>query len=580
MILDAKGLSASYGEKILFQNIDISIEDNDKIGLIGINGTGKSTLLSILAGNRDIEKGDITIVGKKKIVMMPQEVTYDNDETVLEYLEKQNLPLFEAKSILTKLEINDFSQKINNLSGGNKRKLALGMALVKESDLLILDEPTNHLDSEVIEWLEKFLQKRTKAILLVTHDRYFLERVCNKIVELDHGSLYSYDANYSKYLELKNQRLEEEASQERKINSFLRKEYEWIKRGALARTTKDKRRIENYDALVNRKKTTTETLQIESTFSRLGKKTIILDSIGYSYDEGKMLFSNLSHIFSRDERLGIVGKNGTGKTTLLDIISGLKEPSLGTIERGETIRIGYFRQENIELDYNIRLIDYISDIASFVKTKNGTISASSMLERFLFPDPYIYIKKLSGGERRRLYLLGVLMSSPNVLILDEPTNDLDITTLAILEDYIDDFSGIVIVASHDRYFLDRVTDLTLVIDEEATFYNGNYSYYKENKKTVSEEVVKKTDNDSYHEEKKIKLSFNEQKEYDTILDEIDKIEKRLKEIEDFINLHYSDYNLCKPYYDEKEKLDNLYLEKLERYEYLDKINEESKKRKV
>ena len=578
MILDAKGLSASYGEKILFKNIDLSIDDNDKIGLIGINGTGKSTLLSILAGTRDLEKGDITVVGKKKIVMMPQEVSLDGSMTIQEYIEQKSLPIIETKSILTKLEINDFTTRIENLSGGSKRKLALGVALVQESDLLILDEPTNHLDSDIIEWLEKFLQKRTKGILLVTHDRYFLERVCNKIIELDYGSLYEYDANYSRYLELKNQRLEEEASKERKINSFLRKEYEWIKRGALARTTKDKRRIENYDALVNREKRQNETLQIESATSRLGKKTIILDNISYGYKDSKVLFSNLSHIFDRDERIGIVGKNGCGKTTLLDIIAGLKEPTTGTVERGETIKIGYFRQENIELNYNNRLIDYISNIASFVKTKNGVISASSMLERFLFPDPYIYIKKLSGGERRRLYLLGVLMSSPNVLILDEPTNDLDITTLAILEDYIDDFLGIVIIASHDRYFLDRTTDLTLVFDDNITLYNGNYSYYKENKKDDNNKVlVKKVEIETGPKPKK-KLSFNEQKEYETILDEIDGIEKRLKEIEDFINLNYSDYNLCKPYYEEKEKLDNLYLEKLERYEYLDNINEEYKKK--
>ena len=580
MILDCHNLSASYGEKTLFKNIDIQIEDNDKIGLIGVNGSGKSTLLSLLSLNNEPEQGEISVIGKKKIVMMPQEVSFEGDMTINELLELQKMPLYETKSILTKLEINDFDARISELSGGNKRKLALGIVLSKESDLLILDEPTNHLDSDIIEWLEKFLIKRTKAILLVTHDRYFLERVCNKIMDLDHGKISSYCANYSEYLELKNQEEIDSIAKERKINSFLRKEYEWIKRGALARTTKDKRRIENYENLVNREKTSDSKLQIESTSSRLGKKTIILDNVGFGYEKGDFLFRGLSHIFDRDERIGIIGKNGTGKTTLLDIISGLKQPKEGSIEIGETIKIGYFRQENIELDYEIRAIDYITNIADYVKTKNGMMSASSMLERFLFPDPYVYIKKLSGGERRRLYLLGVLMTSPNVLVLDEPTNDLDIMTLSILEDYIDDFSGIVIVASHDRYFLDRVTDLTLALDNnEFILYNGNYSYYKDHyvKKEIS--LVKETKEEVKQDlNKKVKLSFNEQKEFNSLLDEIDKIEKRLKEIEDFINLNYSDYNKCRPFYEEKEKLDNLYLEKLERYEYLYKIDEESKRK--
>ena len=576
MILDCKNLSASYGEKVLFNNIDIQIEDNDKIGLIGVNGTGKSTLLSLLSLSKEPEKGEILVIGKKKIVMMPQEVKFGSDYTINEYLENEHKNTYEVKTMLTKLELNDFNEKINNLSGGEKRKLALGIVLALDSDLLILDEPTNHLDSDMIEWLEKFLIKRTKAILLVTHDRYFLERVCNRIMELDHGKIYSYDANYSKYLELKSAMEDEREAQERKINAFLRKEYEWIKRGALARTTKDKRRIENYDALVNREKVQTSKLQIESASSRMGKKTIIIDDVSFGYDNN-LLFSSFSHIFNYDERMGIIGKNGSGKTTFLDLIAGSLSPSSGKIEIGETIKIGYFRQENVELDYNIRAIDYITDIAEYVKTKKGTISASVMLERFLFPDPYVYIKNLSGGERRRLYLLGVLMTSPNVLILDEPTNDLDITTLAILEDYIDDFSGIVIVASHDRYFLDRVTDLTLELsNRKLTLYNGNYSYYKEHR--VIEVVEEKKDNKVKIEKKKNKLSFNEQKEFDNILFEIDKIEKAIKEIDEFINVNYRDYNVCKPKYLEKQELENKYLEKLERYEYLNKIDEESKKK--
>lgn len=577
MIIDAKGLSASYGEKVLFKDINLSIEENDKIGLIGVNGTGKSTLLSLLSLSKEPERGEITVIGKRKIVMMPQEVKLDTNITISEYLEKQKLPLHEVKSILTKLEILDFSKKISELSGGSKRKLALGVVLATPSDLLILDEPTNHLDSDIIEWLEKYLMKTTKAVLLVTHDRYFLERVCKKIIELDHGNIYTYEANYSHYLELKNEKLKEDLAHERKINSFLRKEYEWIKRGALARTTKDKRRIENYDALVNREKVVDEELKIESSSSRLGKKTIIIKDLSFGYDN-QILFKGFSHIFDRDERIGIIGKNGTGKTTLLDLIYGYLTPTTGEIEKGETIKIGYFRQENIELDYEVRAIDYISDIAPNVKTKNGMITASQMLERFLFPDPYVYIKKLSGGERRRLYLLGVLMTSPNVLLLDEPTNDLDITTLSILEDYIDDFQGIVIVASHDRYFLDRITDLTLVLDNNVfTLYNGNYSYYKEHE--LKQDAIKITkDNKQTKENKKIKLSFNEQKEYDNLLIEIEKIEIRIKEIDEFLSINYQNYEKCKPLYSEKEELETKYLEKLDRYLYLSKIDEESKRK--
>ena len=577
MILEAKGLSASYGVKTLFRDVDLIVEDNDKIGLIGINGTGKSTLLSILAQTKEIEKGEVTIIGKKKIVMMSQEVELDINISINDYLKQQNLPLYESKSILTKLEITNFDEIISNLSGGSKRKLALGLALAKESDLLILDEPTNHLDSDIIEWLEKFLIKRTKAILLVTHDRYFLERVCNKIIELDHGKLYSYSANYSRYLELKNEIALSDAARERKINAFLRKEYDWIKRGALARTTKDKRRIENYETLVNREKVTSESLKLESTFSRMGKKTIILEDVSFSYGD-HLIFKNLSHIFDHDERIGIIGKNGTGKTTLLDLLSSRIKPTSGNIEVGETIKIGYFRQENVELDYNKRAIDYINDIAQNVKTKNGLVSASVMLERFLFPDPYVYIKSLSGGEKRRLYLLGVLMTSPNVLLLDEPTNDLDITTLAILEDYIDDFNGIVIVASHDRYFLDRVTDLTMELENGIfTLYNGSYSYYKERKVKAESTVINKQE-EKKEEVRRVKLTFNEQKEYESIILEIEKIETRLKEIEEFVNLNYSNYVKCKPLYEEKEKLESLYLEKLNRYEYLEKKDEESKRR--
>ena len=578
MILEAKSIYCAYGEKVLLNNVDFIVEDNDKIGLIGVNGSGKSSFLSLLSLNKEPERGEIKLIGKRKISFMPQEIIIGNtNQSIEEYILNQGLDLLDVKSILTQLEIFDFKKKIADLSGGNRRKVALGIALSKECDLLILDEPTNHLDSDIIEWLEKYLIKFTKAIILVTHDRYFLERVCNRIVELDHGNLYNYEANYTKYLELKTQRAEMLKAHERKINSFLRKEYEWIKRGALARTTKDKRRIENYEALTDREKVKEKSLVIDSISSRLGRKTIEFDNVGFKYDD--YLFNNLSFNLNRDERIGVVGKNGTGKTTMFDLIAGLKEPTIGNIVIGETIKIGYFRQENIELDYRLRAIEYISNIASYVKTKNGSISATQMLENFLFDDPYVYISKLSGGEKRRLYLLGVLMSSPNVLLFDEPTNDLDITTLSILEDYLDDFDGIVIVSSHDRYFLDRICERMFVLENQKfNFYNGNYSdYYKIRKETIKKinlenNIVEKKSNNT-----KIKLTYKEQKEFDVILDEIDSLETRLKEVEEFINLNYSNYGLCKDYYLEKDELEKKIEEKMLRWEYLNDIYEQSLK---
>lgn len=578
MILEAKSVYCAYGEKVLLNNIDFIIEDNDKMGLIGVNGCGKSSLLSLLAFIKEPERGSISLIGKRKISYMPQEIIIGNtNQSINEYIISQDLNLIDVKSILTQLEIQDFNQQIANLSGGNRRKLALGIALSKECDLLILDEPTNHLDSDIIEWLEKYLIKFTKAIVLVTHDRYFLDRVVNKIVELDKGNLYTYEANYSKYLELKTERAEMLKAHERKINSFLRKEYEWIKRGALARTTKDKRRIENYETLIDREKVKDKSLVIDSISSRLGRKTIEFDNVSFKYDSD-YLFSNLSFNLNRDERIGIVGKNGTGKTTFFDLIAGLKYPTTGTVTLGETIKIGYFRQENIELDYRLRAIEYISNIASYVKTKNKVISATQMLENFLFDDPYVYISKLSGGEKRRLYLLGVLMSSPNVLLFDEPTNDLDITTLSILEDYLDDFDGIVIVSSHDRYFLDRICERIFALeDQKFNFYNGNYSDYYKNRKILSKQSKVETNEVVKKNNSKIKLTYKEQKEFDTILEEIDNLESDLKEVEAFINTNYSNYNLCKDYYLKKEELEKQIEEKMIRWEYLNDIYEKSLK---
>lgn len=580
MVLIGKNITKTYGEKLLLDNININIEDTDKIGLIGLNGSGKSSFMDILAMKNTPELGEVKIIGDKRVSYFPQEVCIDESLTVMEYIDSvvskkdYEVTVLEVKTILTKLEITDFNQRISTMSGGNRRKLALGVALANPCDLLILDEPTNHLDSDIIEWLEKYLMKYNKALLLVTHDRYFLERVVNKIVELSHGKIYEYVANYSKYLELKTEREISLASKERKIAAFLRKEYEWIKRGPQARATKDKKRIENYHELMNRDKIKEKQLVMESSSSRLGNTTIEAYNISKRYD--KDLFKDFSINLAKDARIGIIGKNGAGKSTLLDILSGRLEPTSGNVVIGKTIKIGYFKQENIDLDYNKRVIEYIKDIASVVYTKTGYITATTMLENFLFDDPYIYISKLSGGEKRRLYLLSILMTSPNVLFLDEPTNDLDIETLNILEDYIEDFDGIVIIVSHDRYFLDKTVN-TIYSLEDNYFkeYNGNYSDYLKTKKitvnVIKEEQVRV-------KEKKVKLTYKEEKEFATILEEIDEIENRIKDNQEQINKYYSDYEKYKKLSDENEELEVVLMEKMERWEYLNNIYEESLKK--
>lgn len=575
MLISCNKIKCQYSDKLLLDGIDLSIDNNDKIGLIGVNGTGKSTLLSIIAGTKEAEYGEYLTFGDVKISYLPQTPEFDNNITINEYLRiviKDNeTTLHEAKKVLTKLEISNFDMRISELSGGMKRKLALGVALSKPCDLLILDEPTNHLDCDVIEWLEKYLSRFNKAILMVTHDRYFLEKVANKIIELDRGKLYTYEANYSKYLEIKALREDDNLSHARKLNSFLKKEYEWIKRGAQARSTKDKKRVEKYETLTlasQEMKKGSKELTLESTYSRLGNKTIIFDNVKMMYD--KVLFDNVSFNLDKNARIGLIGKNGTGKSTMLDLISGITSPTSGTIEIGQTIKIGYFRQNNDVLDPNIRAIDYINDISPMVKTKKGTISASVMLENFLF-EPYTYISKLSGGEKRRLILLGVLMASPNCLLFDEPTNDLDITTLAILEDYLQDFAGIVIVASHDRFLLDKVVNEIFLIKDGSFYkYNGNYSDYLEKSKSDNKSIIYKEDKkrNSDDKPKKIKLTYSEEKELSTIDNEIASLEEDINKIDEKINELYSDYDKCKDYLETKKDLEEKLEYKMSRWEYL------------
>lgn len=582
MLLIAENIQKSYGEKKLLDNVSLNIEEKEKIGIIGINGCGKSTLLKILAGRLEADSGEVNLIGKVKISYLPQDLEINQDNTILDEVLRNvtsdvEAKEHEAKAILTKLELFDFNKVISTLSGGEKRKVALACALINPCDILMLDEPTNHLDSDMIEWLEKYLIKFTKTIVMITHDRYFLERVVNKIVEVDKGKIYEYQANYSKFLDLKAEREESLLNQEKKIQTFLRKESEWIHRGARARATKEKKRVEKYEELTSREKVVEKKLVLESEKSRLGRKTIELINVSKGYENP--LFKDFSINVDKDARIGFIGKNGSGKTSLFKIMAGVTSADTGEVIIGETVKLGYFSQNNEALDESKRAIDYIKSISEVVKTKNGTISASQMLENFLFSEPYIPISKLSGGEKRRLALLGVLMSAPNILLLDEPTNDLDITTLTLLENYLEEFVGAVLIISHDRYFLDKVVNKVYVLGNDYKWkqYNGGYSDYLEIKK---DDVVLKTFKEIRTEkpkEKKVKLTFLEQKEFETIEEETEKISEKINEVQKEIDANITDYYKTKDLYLEKEKLEKELEEKFARWEYLSEIDRLSKK---
>lgn len=583
MLLIAENINKSYGEKTLLKEISINIDEKQKIGIIGINGCGKSTFLKILSGRLEPDSGNVSLIGKVKISYLPQDLEINQNNTILAEVlrnvthEEHDIKEHEAKAILTKLELFDYEKVISTLSGGEKRKVALACALINPCDILMLDEPTNHLDSDMIEWLEKYLIKFNKAVVMITHDRYFLERVVNKIVEVDKGQIYEYVANYSRYLDLKAEREEGLLAQEKRIQTFLRKESEWIHRGARARATKEKKRVEKYKELTNREKVIDKKLVLESEKSRLGKKTIELINVGKSYDQ--LLFSDFSINVDRDARIGFIGKNGSGKTSLFKIMVGAEKPDCGEVIIGDTVRLGYFSQVNEALDESKRAIDYIRSIADVVKTKSGTISASQMLENFLFDEPYIPISKLSGGEKRRLALLGVLMKAPNILLLDEPTNDLDITTLTLLENYLEDFSGAVLVISHDRYFLDKIVDKVYVLEKNNEWiqYSGGYSSYLETRKSIFDEPVIKENKSIKPKEKKVKLTFLEQREFENIEAETEELSDRINRIQKEIDDNITDYYKTKDLYLEKGKLEKELEEKFARWEYLSEIDKLSKK---
>lgn len=586
MLLSAEHISKNYGMKQLLQDVSLYVKEGNRIGIIGINGTGKSTLLKILAGMEPPDEGTIAVNPNIQLSYLPQNPPIKDDLTVLEQVFTEFPPQFrelkeyEAKAMLTRLGITDYDAKMGVLSGGQRKRVALATALIHPADILVLDEPTNHLDSEMVTWLEQRLSRFGGGLIMVTHDRYFLERVVNHIVELSHGNLYSYEANYSKYLELKAQRAEMDAASERKRQSILRKEYQWIMRGAKARSTKSRGRIDRYEALKNQvEPETDDTVQLSHLSSRLGKKIIELTDISKAFD-GRTVIHDFSYHIEREDRIGIVGKNGAGKSTLLNLIAGQLLPDSGTVEIGSTVKIGYFTQECRDLDPGQRVYDYIRDISDEVKTEEGTFSASQMLERFLFsPDlQYSQIGRLSGGERRRLCLLGILMSAPNLLLLDEPTNDLDIETLVILEEYLEFFSGPVLAVSHDRYFLDKVATTILEVSEsgEIVRYPGNYSDYSENQKPVQQPTAKKDTSapkEAPKKPQKLKFSFKEQREYETIDDDIAALETKIAECETEIKQAASDYVRLQDLMEQKSKLEADLDVKTERWIYLNDLAE-------
>jgi ABC transport system ATP-binding/permease protein len=633
-LLTAENLSKTHGVKVLFKDISFGIEEGEKVGIIGVNGAGKSTLLKVLAGVEFSEGGQVITNNNMHLEYLPQNPDFDNNVTVLQQIFKGNSPIMqllreyetaleklnknpnndvfqnslmilsqrmdemnawqlesEAKTILTKLGITQFDTIIGTLSGGQRKRVALASALITPSDLLILDEPTNHIDNESVDWLEQYLNKRKGALIMITHDRYFLDRVVNRIFELDQGKIFPYPGNYSRYLELKAERDEQEESSERKRQNRLRNELEWIRRGAKARSTKQKARIERFEKLQEDKPTERiGKVEISVGSTRLGKKIIEASHLHKEFPGRGTLIQDFSFIFSRYDRIGIIGPNGSGKSTLLNLLSGRIQPDCGEIVWGPTVKIGYFAQENSELNPNMKVIDTIKAVAEVISTTDGgVITASQMLERFLFSpsQQWTPVEKLSGGEKRRLYLLQVLMSAPNVLFLDEPTNDLDIQTLSILEEYLDDFPGVVIVVSHDRYFLDRVAEKILSFEGNGEILSvvGNYSEYCEHvlrnsmmksqaiERNASIDLQTNLKSQEKTKERPLKMSYKEQREYEQIEGLISETEENLKKINQEMNEMGSNYGKLNELVKVQQALEEKLDEYLERWTYLNELAE-------
>ncbi|GFN33241.1 ABC-F family ATP-binding cassette domain-containing protein [Paenibacillus xylaniclasticus] len=649
-LLSVEHLTKTYGEKTLFKDISFGVAEGDKIGIIGVNGTGKSTLLKVIAGHEPADSGQVTMSGRITVRMLAQNPAYDPEETILEHALGGDSPELavvrayhealealelnpsdellqqklvsanakmdelnawqlenEAKTALSKLGLNDFSLRMGVLSGGQRKRAAMAAALVQPSDLLILDEPTNHIDNESVAWLESMLQKRRGALLMITHDRYFLDRVANRVLELDRGRAFFYEANYSRFLELKLEREEREAASEAKRQNLLRNELAWIRRGAKARTTKQKARIDRFEALKAQAPTQAGgKLDVSIASSRLGRKIVELEHVGHSFG-GRTLFRDFSYKAVPEDRVGIVGRNGSGKSTLLKIIGGRLTPEHGIAEIGPTVKIGWFSQEHEEMDESLRVIEYIREGAEQVKTADGSsVSASQMLERFLFPPAmqWTYINRLSGGEKRRLQLLRVLMEAPNVLLLDEPTNDLDIATLSVLEDYLDDFPGVVFVVSHDRYFLDRTVDRLFAFEGGGvvSIHTGNYTEYEE--RTGGRETAGNNGDNSGSGKssasaggmgssaskgssaadsgssadgvrtKSLRMSYKEQKDFEAIDGWIAETEEALAAIAQRMDESGSDSALLQQLVIEQEQLEAKLEELMDRWTYLNELAEQ------
>ncbi len=608
-LITIEHLTKSYTERLLFDDTAFSINEGEKVGLIGINGTGKSTLLKIVAGLEEPDQGSVVRRRNLYIRYLSQIPAFTAGDTVLDAIVRDNRdePHFasreeieaSAKNILTRLGIYDFDEKVDHLSGGQRKRVALTSVLLSTADLLILDEPTNHLDSEMADWLEEYLKKFRGALLMITHDRYFLDSVTNRIVELDKGKLYSYQANYEGFVKLKAERMDMAVASERKRQSILRNELAWMQRGARARSTKQKAHIQRYEALRDMDAPEFDKeVEMESVSSRLGRTTVEVKDLCKAYGN-KVLLKNFTYIFLKNDRVGIIGPNGSGKSTLMKMIAGWVQPDSGTIEIGQTVKIGYFSQENEAMDESLKVIDYIRNVAEYVQTKDGSISASQMLERFLFPGSvqYTAINRLSGGEKRRLYLLRILMDAPNVLLLDEPTNDLDIRTLTILEDYLDSFQGIVITVSHDRYFLDRMVRRIFAFEGDGNVvqYEGGFTDYQAAyllkhpelsggsttgrggstpaSCDAGESPAKKSSQGGRNHQKKLKFSYKEQREWDTIEDEIGDLEEKITELDGQIAESATNYGKLNQLMAEKAEKEALLEEKMDRWMYLQELAE-------
>lgn len=587
ILLSAQNITKIYVERKILDNVSFFLNEGDKIGIIGVNGTGKSTLLKILAGREHYDSGEITKTGGVRIGYLPQTPVFDSHATIIEHVfaglseAERDAKQYEAKAILTKLGITDFERDITTMSGGEKRRVAIAAALVKPCEVLIMDEPTNHIDNETVTWLEELLQKYKGAIVMVTHDRYFLDRVSNKIIEVDRGKLYSYDGNFSTFVKLKAEREEMALNTERKNKSLYRRELEWIRQGPCARGTKSKERIARFEALENREKPVQESkLELNSVSSRLGKKIIEIHDISKSF-EGKPLIKDFGINIQRDARIGIVGRNGCGKSTFLKLMVGKIKPDSGEIVVGDTVKIGYFSQESDDMPLDIRAIDYVKQSSNRIETVDGVLTASQLMEKFLFTgeQQYSLVGKLSGGERKRLYLLKILITAPNVLLLDEPTNDLDITTLEILEDYIDNFKGAVIAVSHDRYFLDKIADSIWEFtgNGEVNRYLGGYTDYLE-KCPAPVEISRQKDEKPKAKNKsaRLKFSYNEQREFDSIDSEIEQLENEISRIDEEIVNSSSDFEKLQRLMEEKQTAEEKLEQKMDRWVYLNDLAEQIK----